>query len=93
MSLGLTTHDEKRIFKGEPVIARAGVAGSIRGLASYLLEVNAEVGAERHWRHGRHGEGSRREPLILTALPNSFRPGHMAGATCQVTPPRKGGNR
>jgi hypothetical protein len=39
-------------------IACAGGAGSVRRLASYLLDANAEVGVERHWRHGRHVEGS-----------------------------------
>jgi hypothetical protein len=64
MSLGLTTHDKKRIFKGEPAIARAGGAGCIRRLASSLLAGNPEVGAARHWRHARHGEGSRQQSDI-----------------------------
>jgi hypothetical protein len=64
MSLGLTTHDKKCIFKGEPAIARAGGAGCIRRLASSLLAGNPEVGAARHWRHARHGEGSRQQSDI-----------------------------
>src|SRR6266511_1524130 len=50
--------DEQLQFVEIEAASLAGRAGAIRGVTSDLLEVEAEVGAERHWRDGGNGQSA-----------------------------------